>query len=78
MNRLPFLLSFLLLLCTKVSLAAHPDAKVFNFNEDVKKAYNLALSLQLEDAQIACDREKDLHPNNLAIYFIENYIDFFR
>lgn len=54
------------------------DAKVFNFNDQIREAYNLALSLQLEKAQIACDQEKVANPNNLAVYFIENYIDFFK
>jgi len=68
-------LCYLLLL-----LAAAPWAvaqKQFRFNEKCSAAYLQIIALKLQPAAKILAAEKIADPNNLAPYFLENYIDFF-
>ena len=49
----------------------------FDSNKDIAQAYNLVISLQLDSARLKIDDIKKNDPNNLLVYHIENYIDFF-
>lgn len=49
----------------------------YEFSPEVKKAYELILSLRLDEAQTHLKKEMDKNPANLASYYVENYIDFF-
>jgi len=51
--------------------------KSFDFSETARKAYDAALSLQFEASRTACQQLRDEEPENLIVYLIENYIDFF-
>ncbi len=49
----------------------------FEFNSNVEEAYELALSLRLEEAKSVLKTEKSQNPNNLLPLLIEDYVDFF-
>lgn len=68
------LLLFLLLLFVATGLYA--DAH-FSFTPAAKEAYHSAVNLRFADAQAQIDQIKLVDPDNLIIYHIENYIDFF-
>lgn len=46
--------------------------------ENLKVAYTLITQLKLDSAQIKINSIKSDEPNNMLVYHIENYIDFFR
>jgi len=52
-------------------------AAYFEYTDDAKQAYNLALSLRFDEARTAIQKIKYNDPENLVIHSIENYIDFF-
>ena len=50
----------------------------FESNTAIAEAYNLVTTLQLDAAQIKIDQIKKDEPQNMLVYHIENYIDFFK
>lgn len=74
-TKTPILVLCLVLLCviTKPALAQ----KQFRFNEKCSAAYLQIVALKLQPAAKILEAEKLADPNNLAPYFLENYIDFF-
>jgi tetratricopeptide (TPR) repeat protein len=51
--------------------------KVFDFNNNCQLAYQEIMKLKLDSGQRLLNKEKQINPNNLIPYFLENYIDFF-
>ncbi len=49
----------------------------YEFSPAVRSAYDAALSLRFEEAKTQCANIRKADPNNLIIYFVEDYIDFF-
>ena len=49
----------------------------FESNTSIEEAYNLVITLQFDAAKLKIEEIKREEPNNLLIYHIENYIDFF-
>lgn len=49
----------------------------FEKNTPIVDAYRLVSTLQLDSAQVLIDEIKESEPDNLLVYHIENYIDFF-
>lgn len=72
MSRILIITSFLFLLIAPVAEAK--EAK-FDYNDDLKKAYDLIMSLRFEEATAQLNQLRKLQPNNLAILHIENYKD---
>ena len=64
---------FLFLLFTVPSLGQG----YFECNAAIEEAYNLVITLQFDSAALKIEEIKRQEPNNLLIYHIENYIDFF-
>lgn len=52
-------------------------ANSYEFTPNVKKAYDCALSLRFQEARSTILLVKLEDPDNLMVYYIENYIDFF-
>lgn len=50
---------------------------VFEVTDDIRKAYEAVSSLRFDDAQSTIDHIKATDPNNVLVYHIENYIDFY-
>ncbi len=50
----------------------------YKLNNDIERAYNNVLNLKINAAEYILDSLKISQPNNMAVYHIENYIDFFR
>ena len=76
-RRLACLSCIVLVLVITVRHSAFAQSS-FNYNSDIKKAYSSIINLKFEEAQFALDNIKAEDPNNLAVYHIENYIDFFQ
>jgi hypothetical protein len=51
--------------------------KTFDFNQNLRQAYQKVLCLRLAEARTILKAEKNTNPDNLIIDYIENYIDFF-
>lgn len=49
----------------------------FEFTPKAKEAYQKVISLRFDEAQALIDQLKYEEPDNLIVYHIENYIDFF-
>jgi len=49
----------------------------FEYSPLVKQAYGKLISLELEEGRVLVDSVKQMEPENLSVYHIENYIDFF-
>lgn len=49
----------------------------FEPSDSIVKAYRLVSTLRLDSAQLVIDKIKRDEPDNLLVYHIENYIDFF-
>ena len=49
----------------------------FELTDDIREAYQLAISLKKEQALDKIDEIKKTDPGNLMVYHIENYVDFF-
>jgi tetratricopeptide (TPR) repeat protein len=49
----------------------------FTISPDIETAYEYAISLQFEKAESTIERIKSEDPENLMVYHIENYLDFF-
>ena len=50
----------------------------FSYNSSIKQAYQKAVALRLDEAAAILTKLKAQAPQNLAVYHIENYLDFFR
>jgi len=50
---------------------------IFEFSPNVESAYQLSLSLRLDEAREQLTYEKSQNPDNLLPLLIEDYIDFF-
>jgi len=50
----------------------------FDLSSGIREAYTHIINLQLDQAQLELDELKINEPENLLVYQIENYIDFFR
>jgi hypothetical protein len=67
-----YLLLFLLLF----SLSSF--ASSFDFNTNCKKAYQSILCLKFDEGKLLLDAEKSKNPDNVIVYYIEDYIDFLK
>jgi hypothetical protein len=67
------LLFFLLVGSIHLKADAH-----FSYNQAIKQAYQKAVALRLDESAALLARLKAQDPQNLAVYHIENYLDFFR
>jgi hypothetical protein len=54
------------------------NAKHFEFTPLATEAYQKAMSLRFDEAKKDIEKIKREDPENQIVYFIENYIDFFR
>lgn len=54
-----------------------PGRPVFDWNKDITQAYRAILELRLDQAGRQLDQVRTAQPENLAVDFIEDYIDFF-
>lgn len=52
------------------------QAQVVIINENCTNAYSEILSLKFEDAKKSIEKEKQRNPQNIFIYYLENYMDF--
>ncbi len=73
-SRLFCLLIAFIFLALPISLQAQ---KTFEFTPIARTAYDAALSLRFEDAKKNCQQLRDQEPENLIVFLIEDYIDFF-
>ena len=65
----------ILFLC---SLISQTQAQYyFEYSPMTKEAYEKITSLRLDEGRVLIDSIKRTEPNNLCVYHIENYIDFF-
>jgi tetratricopeptide (TPR) repeat protein len=71
-----FLLFTILLLSSTTGIYA-TDSYTYELTPPITQAYKDALSLRFDDARQQLATEQRERPNNLMIYFVENYIDFF-
>ncbi|TAE77387.1 MAG: hypothetical protein EAY81_12355, partial [Bacteroidetes bacterium] len=69
--------TLLLLFLFPHSLAAEP-ASVFYFSPNCVEAQKHVAALRLNKAAQLLSEEKTANPNNAAVYFLENYVDFYR
>lgn len=51
--------------------------KYFDFNNNCQQAYNEIISLRIENGLRLLKDEKQIHPDNLIPYFLDNYADLF-
>jgi len=63
-------------ICILFSQVVHTQN--FELSPGVRQAYTQIINLQLDQAQLDIDSLKQTEPENLLVYQIENYIDFFR
>lgn len=56
---------------------AVPGNTVFDWNKDITQAYRSILELRLDQAENQLKQVRKMQPENLAVDFIEDYIDFF-
>lgn len=69
---------FILLFCLLASIRATAhEAYYFEYSPLVTEAYERIISLKLEEGRAMIDSIKIAEPNNLSVYHIENYLDFF-
>lgn len=66
----------ILLICLIFNQASY--AQHFDLSDGIKEAYTHIINLQLDQAQSELNELKITEPENLLVYQIENYIDFFR
>lgn len=50
----------------------------FAFSADTKDAYRKAMDLRVEEASLLLAKVKREEPDNMMVYFVENYLDFIR
>ena len=69
----------LTLICLIVISSFALEAKpYFDFNENARLAYDKVINLRLTEAAQILEELKIEEPDNYIVYYIENYIDFFR
>lgn len=69
----------LLVFCLMLFWVASAKAEeYFSYNSSIKQAYQKAVALRIDEAAAILTRLKTQDPQNLAVYHIENYLDFFR
>jgi len=73
-----FIKRILLLSCLLVCAASAKGALYFEYSPLVTEAYEKITSLKLDEGRVLVDSIKKVEPNNLSVYHIENYLDFFR
>ena len=66
------------LVCIFIAIFTLVSKADFIINSRLLEAQNYVSKLQLNNGQALIDTEKKENPNNLAAYFIENYIDIYR
>ena len=59
------------------AIPGHTEA-YFSYNASIKQAYQKAVALRIDESAAILARLKVQDPDNLAVYHIENYLDFFR
>lgn len=67
----------LTLLFTAVLLSHNLPARHFHYTPSAREAYEQVLSLRFEEAKATIAQVRRRDPDNLVVYHIENYIDFF-
>jgi tetratricopeptide (TPR) repeat protein len=67
---------FVLLLFTNAGQGQ--EVGKFEVTEDIREAYKMVIDLRLEPAKQKIEAIKENDPDNLLVYFVENYIDFFQ
>ena len=60
-----------------ISISGVSGQSYFDYNNDISQAYTYILQLKMDSAQHILDQLKVNTPDNLAVYHVENYIDFF-
>jgi len=73
-RKLLFIFTFLILSTSAIQGAD----SYFEFSPLATQAYQKALELKIEEASVFLARAKMDEPNNMMIYFVENYLDFMR
>ena len=73
----PILLPLLLILCPSISPPATAARLHFTYTDDAIAAYELILSLRLEEADRAIGQLKVSDPSNLVVHHLANYLDIF-
>ena len=68
---------FFLLVCLSFFCPTLFAQNYFEFTPACRSAYDAALSLRFEAARKQCDEIRITEPNNLIVYLVEDYIDFF-
>ena len=69
-------LSFLVFLFAS-TIGTAKEAYYFEYSPLVTEAYEKIIALKLDEGRAMIDSIKLVEPNNLSVYHIENYIDFF-
>jgi len=67
----------MLIFCLSVSVGNSKPA-YFRYTLKAQDAYQLVINLRLEEAEEALDNLKISEPDNLIVYHIEDYVDFFK
>ncbi len=69
----------LFLLVSFLLFTIHAKAEYyFEYSPLITEAYEKIISLQIDEGRVLVDSIKKVEPNNLSVYHIENYLDFFR
>ena len=63
-------------LFVSISIPALSFAPIYEYSEDHKQAYEMILSLRLEEGVELINKIKREQPNDILIHHIENYVDF--
>ena len=67
----------LVLVLLFLSLLLRGSDYSFSYTSGIDSAYQYVYSLQFDKAYALLAQEKRINPENLLVYHIENYIDFF-
>ncbi len=68
---------FIFLFCL-APMRGHAKAAYFRYTLQAKDAYELIINLRLDEAENALYQLKVSEPDNLIVYHIEDYVDFFK
>ena len=68
----------LTLLFVIIGVCAFAEPSSYEFTPNVKKAYDEILSLKFKSATKYIQEEKSANPKNVAVHFVEDYMDFFK
>lgn len=61
-----------------LSLPLFSFASSFDFNDNCKKAHQSILCLKFDEGKLLLDAERAKNPDNVIVYYIEDYIDFLK